>query len=159
MRWALMISRGPLMKPATDDSATTVLTDEHYQTGIWRACDADRERVARLVQDAMARGMLTMIEAEERLAAAYAARFRYELEPITADLPIGKESAVGEQSVGWLARLDRRVHRLVAIIDPLPPNSRALVFGHRLPAMTLALLAVVVCVILLFFGAAAFVSD
>ncbi|MEU7582816.1 DUF1707 domain-containing protein [Streptomyces sp. NPDC041068] len=52
-----------------------------------RASDADREKVAEQLRDAMAEGRLDMTEFEERLDATYKARTYGELEPITRDLP------------------------------------------------------------------------
>ncbi|MEU9122659.1 DUF1707 domain-containing protein [Streptomyces sp. NPDC048506] len=52
-----------------------------------RASDADRERVAEILRDALAEGRLEMAEFDERLEAAYTARTYGELEPLTADLP------------------------------------------------------------------------
>ncbi|MGW7264769.1 DUF1707 SHOCT-like domain-containing protein [Streptomyces sp. NPDC054842] len=52
-----------------------------------RASDADRERVAEVLRDALAEGRLDMDEFEERLEAAYRARTYGELAPITRDLP------------------------------------------------------------------------
>ncbi|MEV0906057.1 DUF1707 SHOCT-like domain-containing protein [Streptomyces hokutonensis] len=52
-----------------------------------RASDADRERVAEVLRDAVAEGRLDMEEFEERLEATYKARTYGELTPITADLP------------------------------------------------------------------------
>ncbi|PWI10353.1 hypothetical protein DIZ27_12105 [Streptomyces sp. NWU339] len=52
-----------------------------------RASDADRERVAAVLRDALAEGRLDMDEFEERLDATYKARTYRELEPITRDLP------------------------------------------------------------------------
>ncbi|MDP9241249.1 MAG: DUF1707 domain-containing protein [Actinomycetota bacterium] len=54
-----------------------------------RASDADREHFARILRAAAGEGLLTLDEADERLAAAYAARFRDELDPLTVDLPYG----------------------------------------------------------------------
>ncbi|WP_433799719.1 DUF1707 SHOCT-like domain-containing protein [Actinomycetospora sp. CA-084318] len=51
-----------------------------------RASDAEREQVADLVRRAVGDGRLTMVEGDERQRAAYAATFRHELAPITADL-------------------------------------------------------------------------
>ncbi|MGI8722203.1 MAG: DUF1707 SHOCT-like domain-containing protein [Geodermatophilaceae bacterium] len=51
-----------------------------------RASDSEREYVARIMQAAAAQGMLTLDEADERLAAVYAARTRVDLVPLTADL-------------------------------------------------------------------------
>ncbi|MEU6120928.1 DUF1707 domain-containing protein [Streptomyces sp. NPDC047123] len=52
-----------------------------------RASDADRERVAEQLRDALAEGRLDMAEFEERLDATYRARTYGELEPLTRDLP------------------------------------------------------------------------
>jgi hypothetical protein len=56
-----------------------------------RASDAEREEVARVVQDAGAEGRLTLAETEERLAGIYEARFRHELTQYTADLPTDRD--------------------------------------------------------------------
>ena len=53
----------------------------------FRASDADREAVVRVLHDAVVRGLLTVEECDERVAAAYAARFVGDLPPLTADLP------------------------------------------------------------------------
>ncbi|MGX1757580.1 DUF1707 SHOCT-like domain-containing protein [Streptomyces lydicus] len=54
-----------------------------------RASDADRERVAEILRDAVAEGRLAMEEFDERLDAVYRARTYRELEVLTADLPVG----------------------------------------------------------------------
>ncbi|MET7480606.1 DUF1707 domain-containing protein [Streptomyces sp. NPDC005648] len=64
----------------TDDAAVPEL----------RASDADRERVAEVLRDALAEGRLDMEEFEERLEATYKARTYGELTPITRDLPVGQ---------------------------------------------------------------------
>ncbi|MFI5685719.1 DUF1707 domain-containing protein [Streptomyces sp. NPDC051636] len=53
-----------------------------------RASDADRERVAEVLRDALAEGRLDIEEFEERLEATYKARTYGELTPITRDLPV-----------------------------------------------------------------------
>lgn len=53
----------------------------------FRASDTDREQVARVLQQAMSEGRITMGELEERLHDVYAAKTLGELEPVTADLP------------------------------------------------------------------------
>ncbi|MCT7354900.1 DUF1707 domain-containing protein [Streptomyces sp. 15-116A] len=58
-----------------------------------RASDADRERVADILRDALAEGRLDMEEFSERLDATYQARTYGELEPITRDLPAPGGSA------------------------------------------------------------------
>ncbi len=52
-----------------------------------RASDAERERIAEALREAVAEGRLTMEEFEERLEAAYKARTHGELEPLVRDLP------------------------------------------------------------------------
>ncbi|MEV7886502.1 DUF1707 SHOCT-like domain-containing protein [Streptomyces sp. NPDC002817] len=59
-----------------------------------RASDADRERVAEILRDALAEGRLDMEEFEERLDATYKARTYGELTPITRDLPTAPGPAV-----------------------------------------------------------------
>ena len=54
---------------------------------VTRASDAEREAVIARLRDAAAEGRLTVEELAERIDAAYAARTRAELEPLTADLP------------------------------------------------------------------------
>ena len=52
-----------------------------------RASNADRERVAQILHNAMSEGRITVDELEERLDAVYAAKTLAELEPPVADLP------------------------------------------------------------------------
>jgi hypothetical protein len=55
--------------------------------GQLRVSDAEREDVAVRLRDAAAQGRLTLTEADERQALAYAARTCDDLSPLTADLP------------------------------------------------------------------------
>lgn len=66
-----------------------------------RASDADREAVVARLHDAFTRGLLTMEECDERMAAAYAARFVRDLPPLTADLPPVPPTAPA--APGWRA--------------------------------------------------------
>ncbi|MFJ2642093.1 MULTISPECIES: DUF1707 domain-containing protein [unclassified Streptomyces] len=52
-----------------------------------RASDAERERVAEILREAVAEGRLEMDEFEQRLDATYKARTHGELEPLVRDLP------------------------------------------------------------------------
>ncbi len=52
-----------------------------------RVSDADRQAVARRLERAMRDGRLTIVEFDERVQAAYAARTRGELDDLTEDLP------------------------------------------------------------------------
>lgn len=54
-----------------------------------RASNADREQVAKILQDAAAENRISFDELAERLDATYAAKTLAELEPLTADLPAG----------------------------------------------------------------------
>ena len=61
-----------------------------------RTSDTEREQVATILRSAMAEGRLTLEEGEERLGAVYAAKFRDELGPLTADLPDGGRRALAD---------------------------------------------------------------
>ncbi|AVH58527.1 MULTISPECIES: DUF1707 SHOCT-like domain-containing protein [Streptomyces] len=76
-----------------------------------RASDADRERVAEQLRDALAEGRLDMEEFEERLEATYKARTYGELTPVTRDLPgaaaVAPVSMVKQpaESGSWASRI------------------------------------------------------
>ncbi|MBB0244822.1 DUF1707 domain-containing protein [Streptomyces alkaliphilus] len=55
-----------------------------------RASDADRDRVAEILREALAEGRLDAEEHAERIDAVYRARTRAELEPLVRDLPVGQ---------------------------------------------------------------------
>jgi hypothetical protein len=61
-----------------------------------RTSDTEREQVAEILRAAMTEGRLTLEEGEERLGGVYAARYRDELSPLTADLPDGGRRALAE---------------------------------------------------------------
>jgi len=72
-----------------------------------RASDAERERIAQVLQIAAAEGRLSPEEAGERLAAASAATYREELNQLIADLPSAgdldpTERAVPRPRAAWL---------------------------------------------------------
>ncbi|MEO3783500.1 DUF1707 domain-containing protein [Actinocorallia sp. B10E7] len=62
-----------------------------------RASDADRDRVAEILGDALSEGRLTPEEHSERLDRLYAAKTYAELEPLTGDLPRPKVSLSKEE--------------------------------------------------------------
>jgi hypothetical protein len=91
----------------TDDPGTAAAA----AAGPMRASDADRFATAHLLQDAVARGLLTTHEGGERMAAAWAARYQHDLPPLTADLPpapVPAPAAPGWRSLGSLALLQTR---------------------------------------------------
>ncbi len=61
--------------------------DNSAAAGRVRTSDAERERIAEKLRNAMGEGRLTLEEGEQRLAAAYAATFRDEFAALTRDLP------------------------------------------------------------------------
>jgi len=68
-----------------------------------RTSDQEREQVAEILRAAMAEGRLNLEEGEERLAAAYAAKYRDDLRPLTADLPDGGRRALADTPEARLA--------------------------------------------------------
>lgn len=64
-----------------------------------RASDADRDRIADILREALAEGRLTADEHAERIDGVYRAKTVAELEPLIRDLPAGREgSASGAPS-------------------------------------------------------------
>ncbi|MGY1823410.1 DUF1707 SHOCT-like domain-containing protein [Geodermatophilus sp. SYSU D00079] len=102
-----------------------------------RASDAERDGVAQVLRDATARGLLSLDECDERMAAAYGARFQRDLAPLTADLPpaAGAPVAPGWRAVSTLAALQAR-----ASLARLPGGA---VLGSR-PALAVVLALLVV---------------
>lgn len=63
-----------------------------------RASDAERAAVAERLHAALVEGRLDVAETQERLALVDAARYRADLEPLLADLPV---PATAEPGGGW----------------------------------------------------------
>jgi hypothetical protein len=79
-----------------------------------RTSDQEREQIAEILRAAMTEGRLNLDEGEQRLAAAYAATYRDELRPLTADLPDGGRRALAETPQARLAtRRSLRRHALI----------------------------------------------
>ncbi|MFE6914219.1 DUF1707 SHOCT-like domain-containing protein [Streptomyces rubiginosohelvolus] len=80
-----------------------------------RASDAERERIAELLREAVAEGRLDMDEFDQRLETAYKARTHGELEPLVQDLPapgsavapVGSSAPapLGGSAANWPARI------------------------------------------------------
>lgn len=58
-----------------------------------RVSNDDRERVAKVLHDAMAQGRLTVTELEERLDTVYASKTFGDLEPVLRDLPVSQQQS------------------------------------------------------------------
>ena len=83
-----------------------------------RASDADRDRAASVLNDAMAEGRLTAEEHSERLDAIYSAKTHGELVPLLDDLPAaGMAAARISSSSGAQVAPVRRSSRIVAIFS------------------------------------------
>jgi hypothetical protein len=86
------------------------------RTGRMRASDSEREQYAETVRTAMTEGRLTLHEGEERIGAVYAARFRDELAPLTADLPGGGRPPVTDEHRQQEAAFRRHLTRHAALV-------------------------------------------
>jgi hypothetical protein len=106
----------------------------------FRASDADREAVVRTLHDAVVRGLLTIDECDERVAAAYAARFLRDLPPLTADLPPAAPPV--PVAPGWRALLVMAWLQLRTALAGL--SWRGVRARPRLAIATAAVLAVLV---------------
>src|SRR6478735_4769355 len=80
-------------------AVTSATNAGEFEPGQLRASHADRERVATVLNQALAEGRLSLDELQERLDAVYAAKTLAELEPVTRDLP-GHTSLVPSTSAG-----------------------------------------------------------
>ncbi len=96
----------------------SVMTQVQPVEGV-RCSDADRERTSARLRDAAAAGYLTMDETDERLTAAYAARYGHELDALVHDLPRAKAFAgAGWPTVlskVWMLLITGRRHRRLVI--------------------------------------------
>ena len=112
------------MAPSTDstDPAPPPATPTPSDPSALRASDADRDYIAQLLHHACGAGMLTMTETEDRLGAVYKARFRHELLPLTADLPLDRPPLGSHTSSASDSLLDT-VRRFLASTAP-PQRSR-----------------------------------
>jgi hypothetical protein len=67
-----------------------------------RIADADRQAMVERLRTHYADGRLDLAEFEERVAAAWAARTRRELEPLASDLPVLFAPTVAPKERAWL---------------------------------------------------------
>lgn len=81
-----------------------------------RASNAERERVVAILQQAGVDGRLTIDEVDERVAAAYAAKYRNELPALTEDLPADEPAATQRAPRPVLASRGIRIHAIIAAV-------------------------------------------
>ena len=88
------------MESLSEDAAVAIAADplDPQPTTAVRASNAERAAAADRLHIALGEGRLDIPEAEERLAAAYAARYRSELPPLLADLPVPEPPGL---RAGW----------------------------------------------------------
>ena len=115
------------------------MSTETNDDGRVRASDGEREEYATIIRAAMSEGRLTLEEGEQRLATAYAAKFRDELPQITRDLPGGGRQqpagAPGEQRPRGFrghARRGRALWHVVPLIIAVILLTHLLVLGAHL---------------------------
>jgi hypothetical protein len=111
------------------------------ETGL-RASDVDRLATVRVLQDAVARGLLTPDEGSERMATAFAAVHLAALAPLTADLPAGP---VHPAAPGWRPLATMAAEQVRASLH----RSRT---GSRTARARVAVALLVVLVLLLLVG-------
>jgi hypothetical protein len=78
-----------------------------------RASDADRDRAASMLNEAMAQGRLTAEEHSDRLDAVYAAKTHADIVPVIDDLPAASQAVTPAESPDPVAAATGR--RLVAV--------------------------------------------
>ena len=98
------------MTPIEEDTVQPIEEDTVQPNENWsaaggriRTSDQERERIAEILRAAMTEGRLTLEEGEERLAAVYAAKYRDDLKPLTADLPDQGRRALADTPEARLA--------------------------------------------------------
>jgi hypothetical protein len=91
-----------------------------------RASDAERERAADVLRRAAGEGRLTVEELDERLAAAYGARTRSELDELVRDIPAVSLATPGDGGTGLTVRPggDEGTKHLVAIMGGVERKGR-----------------------------------
>lgn len=88
--------------PATAPAPTPAARPDYADPqGSLRASDADRDRIADILRDALAEGRLDAEEHSERIDAVYRAKTVGELEPIVRDLPAARTGQTSASATLW----------------------------------------------------------
>jgi hypothetical protein len=104
-----------------------------------RASDADRDRVADILREALAEGRLDSAEHSERLDRLYAAKTMGELEPLVRDLPAGRtvsHAAPAPAAHGYAGDGSGENPNLVGILGGAERKGRWRV-GHKITAVAI----------------------
>ncbi len=102
--------------------------------GTLRASDADRDRFADILREALAEGRLDASEHSERLDRVYAAKTMGELEPLVRDLPAGNTSAPAPAARPYAVGRTGENPNLVAVLSGAERKGRWRV-GSRITAV------------------------
>ncbi len=114
-----------------------------------RASDGEREATVSRLHQALGDGFLDLDETDQRVATAYAARYRSELEPLLADLPSHSATASGPPT--WADLWTSAVWRgRVTLLGEAPEQPTA---EQGRTAAVLAVLVVLWLVVCAFLGA------
>ncbi|MFJ4963530.1 DUF1707 domain-containing protein [Streptomyces sp. NPDC088729] len=99
--------------------------------GGMRASDADRDRIADILREAMAEGRLTAEEHAERVDLVYRAKTLDELQPLVRDLPAASDPRAGAESYAYDSGApDGPPDNLVAIFSSATRKGRWRVGGR-----------------------------
>lgn len=133
------------MTSASGEAASRPEVPRSMEPPRMRASDADRESTARTLNDAVARGLLTLDEVAERLGAAYDTRHVDDLARLTADLPQRSEPP-RPLARGWRDILRQMLTQARADLSLL--TRTGLRSGSRRRAAAVLLVVVVTTVVL-----------
>ncbi|MFC4032692.1 DUF1707 domain-containing protein [Streptomyces polygonati] len=86
------LDKRPQQSPAAPVDTAPASTDQPVADAELRASDADRDRIADILRDALAEGRLDAAEHSERIDKVYAAKTIGQLEPLVRDLPGGRST-------------------------------------------------------------------
>jgi hypothetical protein len=81
-----------------------------------RVSDADRATTAKALADALTEGRLSTDEADERLAACWAAKYEHELAELVADLPRPAPEPTATRTTNWVWSGPLRTHVAIAAL-------------------------------------------
>jgi hypothetical protein len=84
--------QSPAAPEGTDRPAVAEADPQASDGTALRASDADRDRIADILRDALAEGRLDADEHSERLDQVYAAKTIGQLDPLVRDLPVGQSA-------------------------------------------------------------------
>ena len=116
--------------PDSTGPVTAAAAHSHVPVPRMRASDVDRHATVAVLQDAMARGLLTPAEGGDRMNAAFAAVHLEDLTAITADL---RRAPARSESAGWRPLL-------LMVLEQLQSSLRSALTGRRPVQLGAALL-------------------